>query len=113
MWSITGHDQALATLDRSLAEGRLAHAYLITGSPRIGKARLALELAKAMNCLDAVPPCGACPSCRRIETGLHPDVELVGLAGLCDESDHDHSRDGSKDIKICQIRRLDRMIAPK
>jgi DNA polymerase III subunit delta' len=113
MWSITGHNQALATLERSLAEDRLAHAYLITGPARIGKARLAIELAKAMNCLGDARPCGACVSCRRIEAGLHPDVELIGLGGLCDESDHDHSRDGSKDIKICQIRRLERMVALK
>src|SRR4051794_40488536 len=100
MWSLAGHQEVIEILDRSLREGRLAHAYLITGAAQVGKTRLALELAKAINCLSPSPPCNECASCRRIEAGLHADVELVGVGGFCDESDHDHSRDSSKDIKI-------------
>lgn len=111
MWSVIGHDDAVRTLDRSLAEGRVAHAYLFLGPAHVGKARLALDLAKALNCSGSQPPCGECRACRRIEAGHHPDVELVGVGGLCDETEHDHRRDSSKDIKICQVRRVERVIA--
>jgi DNA polymerase-3 subunit delta' len=111
MWLTIGHESAITTLASSLAAGRLAHAYLFTGPPHVGKARLALDLAKAVNCLDADLPCGHCRPCRLIEAGSHPDVEIVGLGGLCDQSDHDHRRDNSKDIKICQIRRVSRTFA--
>ena len=48
MWSVAGHDSAVDALDRSLREGRLSHAYLVTGPPQIGKGRLALDFAKAL-----------------------------------------------------------------
>ncbi len=55
----------------------MAHAYLFCGLPQIGKTRLALTLAQALNCEQASPPCGQCPSCRRIEQHTHPDVRLI------------------------------------
>jgi len=93
-----------------LDEDRLAHGYLLTGPEHVGKGRLARDLAKAIECLGGRPPCGACRACRLIEEGRHPDVELVSVGGLCDQADHDHGRDSSKDIKICQVRRVERMI---
>lgn len=110
-WSVTGHERAVDGLARALAEERLAHAYLIVGPPQVGKARLALDLARALNCTGERRPCGQCRACRLIEAGSHPDVERVTTGGLCDEAEHDHRKDGSKEIKICQIRRLERVLA--
>ena len=111
MWSVVGHDRVIEGLERSLDAGAIAHAYLIVGPPQVGKARLALDLARALNCTGERRPCGACRACRLIEAGSHPDVERVTTGGLCDEAEHDHRKDGSKEIKICQIRRLERVIA--
>ena len=108
--AIVGHTDAVNVLNRSLGEGRLAHAYLFTGPPGVGKATLALELAKALNCRAADPPCNACSTCRRIAAAKHPDVEYVRPGGICDESDHDHSQDAGRDIRICQIRRAERVL---
>jgi DNA polymerase-3 subunit delta' len=55
----------------------MAHAYLFTGPPQIGKTRLAHLLAQALNCEQPDPPCGACASCHKIERQAHPDVRLV------------------------------------
>jgi DNA polymerase-3 subunit delta' len=111
MWLTTGHESAQDTLARSIFEGRTSHAYLLTGPSGIGKRRLALDFAKALNCTGEHPPCGECRACRRTEAWQHPDVTLVSIGGVCDESEHDHQRDGSKDIKICQVRNLQRSIA--
>ena len=80
-WQIVGHDWAVELLSRGLAAKRLAHAYLFSGAPHIGKTRLALALAQAVNCPRPEPPCGQCPSCRRIDQGSHPDVHLIEGAG--------------------------------
>lgn len=98
-WQVIGHDWAVALLRRSLAANRVAHAYLFSGPPHIGKTRLALELARALNCGDSEPPCGQCPSCLKIAQGTHPDVRIVVGEGA----------GGS--IKIEQIRALQREAA--
>ncbi len=109
-----GQDHEVAALERSLAAGRPAHAYLFCGPPQAGKATLARRLAQALNCTagdGTGAPCGECRSCRHIEQGKHPDVEVVAPGGLCDESDHDHRKDNSRDIKICQVRALERRLS--
>lgn len=111
MWSVIGHDVAVAALERSFRHGHRAQSFLITGPDQVGKARLAIDLAKALNCTGDQPPCGNCRACLLIEEIKHPDVERVTVGGICDESDHDHRRDGSKDIKICQVRAAERRLA--
>jgi DNA polymerase-3 subunit delta' len=99
-------------LGRALAEGRASHAYLFAGPPQVGKATAAVEFAQALNCRGEDPPCHRCKQCHLIEEGKHPDIEVIGIGGLCEESgsDHkDHSTDGSKEIRICQVRRLKRI----
>lgn len=74
----------------------MAHAYLFAGPPQIGKTRLARTLSQALNCEQPDPPCGGCPSCRKIEAGVHPDVRLIEGEGA----------GGS--IRIEQVRALQR-----
>ena len=72
---IVGQGHAVAMLERSVASGRLAHACLFDGPESVGKRSTALALAKALCCSDAPGAgCGTCDTCRRIETGQHPDV---------------------------------------
>ncbi len=40
---------------------------------------LARDLACALNCHAAEPPCGECTSCRRIQENKHADVQEIGL----------------------------------
>jgi len=100
MWSVIGHEWAVALLRRSLAENRVGHAYLITGSPQVGKTTLARTFAQALNCThpDADErPCDACRSCRLVSAGNHPDVPFI-------------EPDGAS-LKIDQIRALQRQVA--
>ena len=66
-------------LRKGIQSGRLSHAYLLVGPARVGKMTLALDLARAVNCLGDDAPCGACRQCRRVSDGLHADVRLLGL----------------------------------
>jgi DNA polymerase-3 subunit delta' len=94
MWQIIGHEWAAALLERALATGHAAQAYLLTGAPNIGKTHLARELAAALNCTGSEPPCGACWSCAHTAQGTHPDVVVI-------------EPDGAR-IKIDQVRSLQR-----
>jgi len=112
MWMIIGQERAVALLTQGLSQGRFSHAYLFAGPAQVGKATTALQFAQALNCRGEDPPCHRCRQCHLIEEGKHPDVEVITVGGLCDESDHkDHSADGSKDIRICQVRRLERVVS--
>jgi len=66
-------------LQRSLETGTLAHAYLFVGPAHVGKMTLALELAQALNCPEAEPPCGQCLCCEKIAQAKHADVQVIGL----------------------------------
>jgi DNA polymerase-3 subunit delta' len=57
----------------------MAHAYLLVGPPHVGKMTLALNLAQALNCQGAEPPCGSCDACQKIALGKHADVQVIGL----------------------------------
>lgn len=93
-----GHEWAVRLLQRSLERGQLSHAYLFLGPPRVGKATLAVALARAVNCTGEAVPCGHCRSCRLIAAGRHPDVHLVEGGEV-------------RAIHIAQVRELQRQLA--
>ncbi len=77
-----GQDAALAMLGRSLASGRLAHAWLLTGPPGIGKATLAFRFARALlagpDAVDdrlSMPPDH--PVFRQVAQGTHADLRVI------------------------------------
>jgi DNA polymerase-3 subunit delta' len=80
MWKLQGHESLIQRLDRSVRDGRYAHAYLIVGPSQVGKATLALDLARALNCRSREDmPCGTCTQCLRISAGQHADVRILSL----------------------------------
>jgi DNA polymerase-3 subunit delta' len=75
--------QAIELLQRSLARGRLGHAYLFSGDQLEELESLARTLAKTLNCLNpvrrtaggpATDSCDACLSCRQIDQAAHADI---------------------------------------
>lgn len=79
---VAGQPQVTITLRNELMAGRIAHAYLFTGSRGTGKTSCAKILAKAVNCLHPVngDPCGQCEMCRGIDSGAVMDIVEIDAA---------------------------------
>ncbi len=79
---VVGQPQVTLTLKSELTRGRVAHAYLFTGSRGTGKTTCAKILSRAVNCLSPVDgdPCGQCEICRGLEEGSVLDVVEIDAA---------------------------------
>jgi len=72
---VIGQEKALRLLHNTLKTGRIPSALLFAGEPGIGKRYTAINFAKALNCLNQEhDSCDACPSCKKIDSGIHPDL---------------------------------------
>src|SRR5687768_12020245 len=79
---LVGQPHVVQALANSLADNRLHHAYLFTGTRGIGKTTVARLLAKALNCERGVvaEPCGVCAACTAIDEGRFVDLIEVDAA---------------------------------
>jgi DNA polymerase-3 subunit delta' len=93
-WPAWADAAAVRQLRKIVRDGRVGHAYLVSGPRGVGKAALARAFAQAICCSrcdiqDRSLPCGACHTCRAVAKGVHPDVEVFSLesqAALADKS---------------------------
>ncbi len=80
--SIYGQEGPIAVLKSALEKKRVPHAFLFYGAEGIGKRTTALVFAKALNCKAAgADACDACTSCRKIDSGNHPDILIIRPEG--------------------------------
>jgi DNA polymerase-3 subunit gamma/tau len=73
---LKGQEHVVRALSNALTQGRLHHAYLLTGTRGVGKTTLARILAKCLNCETGVTatPCGVCSACTQIDGGRFVDL---------------------------------------
>lgn len=79
---VSGQPHVTETLKNEIRTGRLAHAYLFTGSRGTGKTTCAKILAKAANCQHPHDgdPCNECDICRGIDDSSIMDVVEIDAA---------------------------------
>jgi DNA polymerase III subunit gamma/tau len=84
---LIGQDALVRTLRNAFAQGRVAHAFMLTGVRGVGKTTTARIIARALNCVGpdgtggpTPEPCGICPECRAILADRHPDVVEMDAA---------------------------------
>ncbi len=80
---VFGQERAKRFLRRLLELERIPHAVLLSGMAGVGKATLAQEFAKLLNCVDPQEDdaCEVCPSCSKMRDGNHPDLVRIKSEG--------------------------------
>ncbi len=121
---VVGQEKAVNILLRTIQRGRIPSSYLFVGESGIGKKFTAVNLAKTLNCQNieqraknkenihslTVPHqrgeqvweidcCDECSSCKKIDSGVHPDFLLIAPHG--------------GQIRIEEIRAIDGMLSLK
>ena len=73
---VSGQNAITDILKYEVANNKLSHAYLFSGSRGTGKTSCAKIMAKAVNCESPRNgnPCNACEACRSIDAGVATDV---------------------------------------
>ncbi len=84
---LIGQEALVTTLRNAFAQGRVHHAFMLTGVRGVGKTTTARIIARALNCVGedgqggpTPDPCGVCPECRAILADRHPDVQELDAA---------------------------------
>lgn len=81
---VIGQDHITRTLRNSVKTGKIAHAYLLTGTRGVGKTTIARIFAKAIRCLDKqeeMEPCLKCSACLEVDKAQSIDyIEIDGAS---------------------------------
>ena len=79
---VVGQQHVLTALSNGLAQNRVHHAYLFSGTRGVGKTTIARILAKCLNCEQGVTttPCGKCANCQAIDQGRFVDLLEIDAA---------------------------------
>lgn len=79
---VVGQAHVLTALENALAQNRLHHAYLFSGTRGVGKTTIGRLFAKGLNCETGITatPCGECDTCQEIDQGRFVDLLEIDAA---------------------------------
>ncbi len=76
------NEEVKKKLSSAVDSGTLSHALLLTGGTEKERKELSLLLSQALLCKNSPTPCLKCNTCKKIKSGIHPDVIITeGEAG--------------------------------
>lgn len=77
---------------------KLSHAYMVVSASEREREETALRLAQMMLCEDETNcPCGHCRHCRKVRSGIHPDLSYV-------ERDKDENGNFKREFSVKKMR---------
>jgi len=76
---IIGQEEIIESLRQTVQKNRISHAQLFAGEEGVGKLALALAYAQYISCTNRseTDSCGECPSCKKYQKQIHPDLHYV------------------------------------
>ncbi|MFA9390594.1 MAG: ATP-binding protein [Prolixibacteraceae bacterium] len=76
---VIGQQAIKKRLTDGVHENRVSHAQLFSGSEGSGKLAMAIAYAQFVNCKNRTETdsCGECPSCKKYQKLIHPDLHFV------------------------------------
>ena len=76
---IIGQEATKSRFIQTVNENRVSHAQLIVGEKGVGKLAMAIAYAQYVSCQNkqAKDSCGVCPSCKKYQKLVHPDLHFV------------------------------------
>ncbi len=76
---IIGQEKIKDHLRQTVAQNRIPHAQLFSGSQGTGKLPMALAYAQYINCENkqGADACGTCPSCKKFQSLAHADLHFI------------------------------------
>ena len=110
---VRGHERIVERLAKTVARQAPHHAYIFHGPSGVGRRRVAIGFAMALNCEQPTgpgQPCGECGSCRRIAADTDAEVWTVsptaaGKAGAAGT--------GARAIRVDDVREIQGRLAFK
>lgn len=86
---VVGQENITTTLKNSIAQNKIAHAYILTGTRGIGKTTTARIFAKAINCsnIENGNPCNKCREC--VEINENKSLNVFEIDGASNNSVND------------------------
>src|SRR5215208_5799964 len=112
-WNLIGNDWAVDMLRKHIIRGTTRHAYLFAGPPGLGRRTLALRFAQALNCQTSLAPgipCGQCRDCKQIGAMHHADLSIIEPTIKDPNNSKELIPAPNGEIRIQQIRDLQRTI---
>ncbi|MFH1781015.1 MAG: hypothetical protein ABH835_00125 [Patescibacteria group bacterium] len=117
-WDVVGHQKQIEYLQKTIKNGKIGHAYLISGPKNVGKNNLALNFIYTLYCTgpDKKKPCHKCDNCSQLKKQIHPDFihiqpeeegKIIAIKQIRGAIEKISKKTLSNNYKICLIEKAD------